>query len=150
MGDIMVLTPNTIHILVHLRAHLRRRMWWVRRSKGRGSHWWQQGQSARWIQNTSQSKRSQLTEKTFEHWKHTKPSLNSENEMCIYTSNFRPTSSGLTACAHCCPHMAESGDFNNVYISIYFANNTFCSVFVYFNPAKTLFRGYDHCIMFEL
>lgn len=30
MGDIMVLTPNTIHILVYLRARLRCRMRWVK------------------------------------------------------------------------------------------------------------------------
>lgn len=66
----MVLTPNTIHILVHLRAHLRHRMWGGSQGAEEGEVTGDKKAKVHSEFRMSHSKRSQLTEKTFEHLKH--------------------------------------------------------------------------------
>lgn len=73
MGDIMVLTPNTIHILVYLRARLRCRMRWVK-----GAEWGEVGGDKK--AKVDLEFRIGVTVNRENIWSTYKAKLNSENQ----------------------------------------------------------------------
>lgn len=77
MGDIMVLTPNTIHILIYLRARLRCRMRWVK-----GSEWGEVGGDKK--AKVDLEFRIWVTVNKENIWSTYKAKLNSENQQKLH------------------------------------------------------------------
>lgn len=119
MGDSVVLTPNTIQILVYLSGCLRCSMCWVTRSWGRGRRWWEKSWSVVGLQSLRKDQMLSVSIARRLLKAHVMPGFQLRKSVCYkFTYTNIPDVKAFT---HCCPHMAHSG--NGLNISAIINNN---------------------------